>query len=336
MVDIGTASGTTEVSRVTVNEVPGTTTVIGAGTAGGPSRRVDVFEDAWVRGNARCGVATVVRVHFPDGGSLTTETPRIGTEVSNAELSIIGAGVNNSPNQRLVKVYDNLVISNNVSVLNDLLVTSDVAAGGTLNVTGTTTLNEVDATSLVTTGGVTVGGNLDVGSMAEWHTIRAQNAIVAAGTFHMYDRGAGVITNEVCGFGFSSSFFTPSVAYPPLTGIFSAKLILATPISCPVVVVTPWLVGQYDESNVTTTPLLLAPAIGIPLAVAPTLLIKGLPAGPPGALPAPSFCVQQIEVAFYSVAVGTNFIPGAPVESDPASDLVFDIKVCGCECVLSE
>jgi hypothetical protein len=319
---------------VTVNEVPGTTTVIGSGAAGGPSRRVDVFEDCWVHGNARCGIARVTKLHLPDGGSATTETPRLSTEVSNSELSVIGAGPNNSPNQRLVKVYDNLVVSNNASVSNDVFITGDVAVGGALSVVGATTLVGVNASTLITTSDVTVGGNLDIGSTTEWHNVKAQNAVIAAGTFHVYDRGSGVVANLVCGFGFDGInpiFFTPSAAWPAHIGIFSAKLMLAVPVSCPTVIITPWLIGQYDETNVVTTPVLVLPAAVPPFSLDPVILIKGVASGPAGAVPATTMCVGQVDIAFYSCGLCTNFVP---VNGSPASDLVFDVKVLGGECVL--
>ena len=72
MVNIGSAPGSSNVAKVTVlPDHPKTMVIIGAdqgpGTADGPSRKVDVYEDVLVHGNAQVGEVSCVRTRWPQG-----------------------------------------------------------------------------------------------------------------------------------------------------------------------------------------------------------------------------------------------------------------------------
>ena len=101
MVDIGTAPGSTNTAKIIVSENhPGTMLVIGADTGApdGPARKVDVFEDVTVHGNACVGEMKMVRARFPQGidGAISQgvddEVPRIEKLSGDERLHIIGGG----------------------------------------------------------------------------------------------------------------------------------------------------------------------------------------------------------------------------------------------------
>lgn len=167
-VDIGTAVGTTNTSRIEVNAAhPGTTLLIGSGDIGGPSRKIDVFEDVRVWGNARAGEVHVVRLRFEQGvdGTITQgvddEVPRILKLSGDARLHIVGGGPLNGPSRDVV-LWDDVRVTNDLVVANDVTVTNDATVGNDLTVTNDTTVG-VDLTvqgNTAVTGTTTSTGNL--------------------------------------------------------------------------------------------------------------------------------------------------------------------------------
>lgn len=168
MIDIGTSPGTTNTSRIEVNAAhPGTTLLIGSGDIGGPSRKIDVFEDVRVWGNARAGEVHVVRLRFEQGvdGTITQgvddEVPRILKLSGDARLHIVGGGPLNGPSRDVV-LWDDVRVTNDLVVANDATVTNDATVGNDLTVTNDTTVG-VDLTvqgDAAVTGSTTSTGNL--------------------------------------------------------------------------------------------------------------------------------------------------------------------------------
>lgn len=315
MIDVGTAPNSTNVAKIIVDpNFPNTLVVIGAdqgpGTANGPSRKTTIFEDLTLRGNLDAGLVRGVKFHLHDGGIVPhmTGIPRISTEVSISEMSIIGAGRVDIPNVRLVKVYDNLMVANE------------------LDVDGITNLN--GGASVM--GAIDTTGDINAGSVGAWQTVRSQNMVYASGTFHLYDRGAGVVCKQCCGFGFDATLpvnFGMNVNYAPLAGFPPVVMVmLDRSIAQSVISVTPWMVAQYDE---TTPPGVLPQLVAwaappILQETHPYVTIKGA-ANPAGAIPTVNIA-QQIEVFF---ATDDPIIPFIPTNGSPAVDLVFDITVAG-------
>jgi len=320
MVDVGTAPGSTNVAKLVVlPNFPNTLVVIGAdqgpGTSNGPSRKVEIFEDLTLKGNLDGGVVRAVRFHLHDGGVVPhmTETPRLSTEVSSSELSIIGAGRADIPNARSVKIYDNLTVARDLVVSNGM------------DVTGTSLLSG----GLTVVGDVAVDGDVNVGALGNWHTVKAKNVVYASGTFHLYDRGSGAVAKMCCGYGFDAITpiaFLPggNANYGPLTGLPVAVVKLDASIAQAVVSITPWVLGQYNElTPPTVPPVFMATAAPFPDVAWATLTVKG-DANPTGALPSVTNAAQQIEIAFWE---GASFI--VPVFGAPATDIVFDLTVTG-------
>lgn len=330
MIDVGVAPGTTENSRLAVDEIPSALAVIGAGEALGPSRLVYIADDVRVAGNVRAGEMHAVRVRWEQGtdGTITQggddEVPRIEKLVGDSRLHIIGGGPLGGPGRDIV-LWDDARITNDLVVVNDATIQGDASVSGALTVTTDITADNVNVET----------GDVNVGTIGSWGKVKAENAIYAAGTFHVWEtRGGGpILMRQVCGFGFDLVtpilFETPGPhTVAPLSGLAVAMLTLEEPVACPVVVVTPWLPGHYDETP-GTFPLPLSGAAAPPLVANHSM--RGLPTGPDGAAPAPDFCVQQVEVHFAT----TSGTPYVPVDGETPLDLVFDVKVCGCQCALT-
>ncbi len=360
MIDIGTAPGTTNTSRIEVNAAhPGTTLLIGAGVVGGPSRKIDVFEDVLVHGNARAGEVHVVRLRLEQGvdgvidEGVDDEVPRILKLTGDARLHVIGGGPLNGPGRDIV-LWDDVRITNDLVVANDATITNDVTVGNDATVTNDLTVGvDLSVQGLSTlTGNVTMDGDLDVGATDAWGRVRAENAVYAAGTWHLHNRGGPDILNLVCGFGWdvsgagahgntSSTFVQHDFQNAPYAGSNVAMLVMDTPIECATAVITMYRVGEYDPTLTLAagTPVLVSsgtfptPPDNV---VLPQLVVKGLanpgPGGSPGVIQIVN-CAQQVEIEFYNLG-GIATIPAPGVEGPPANadDFVFDIKVCGCPC----
>ena len=349
MVDIGTAPGSTNTAKIIVSENhPGTMLIIGADTGApdGPARKIDVFEDVEVHGNACVGEMKMVRARWPQGtdGSISEgvddEVPRIQKLAGDERLHIIGGGPLSGPGRDIV-LWDDVRVVNDLTVANDLSVNNNATVVGNLTVN---TAAVVGTTLTVNgTGPHTLGGGVDlapssdvnVGNVTGWGRVFAENAVYAAGTFHVYNRGVLDIIDFKCGFGFdvTPASFGLNVVSAQHVGINVAMLHLDDTIECASVVVTPWILGQYNEA--VAMPVLVAPCVAPCMMVAPGITVKGFPVSPNGVLPTATTCpVQQIEIAFWELDnCATDFVPTAPVELTPGIDLVFDVKICGCACI---
>ena len=318
MVNIGSAPGSSNVAKVTVlPDHPKTMVIIGAdqgpGTADGPSRKVDVYEDVLVHGNAQVGEVSCVRTRWPQGvdgiihEGVDDEVPRIEKIPGDKKLHVIGGGNMLGP-ERGVVLHDDAEVVRNLEV------------GGLTELNGgVSVMGAIDAT-----------GDVNAGAAGDWHTVRAQNMVYASGTFHIYDRGAGIVCKQCCGYGFDATLpinFAMNVNYAPLMGFPPVVMImLDAPIVQSAVSVTPWLVAQYDE---TSPPGILPILTGwapppILQETHPYVTIKGI-ANPAGALPMGPLA-QQIEIFF---ATDDPIIPFIPTPGSPSVDLVFDINVMG-------
>lgn len=184
MVDVGTAPGTTETSRVEVNAAhPGTMLIIGAGDTGGPSRKIDVFEDVRVWGNARVGEMHVVRLRLEQGtdGVITQgvddEVPRVIKLSGDERLHVIGGGPLGGPGRDVV-LWDDVRVTNDLVVVNDATITNDGTVGNDLSVVNDATVG-VD---------LAVGGNVTVtGNTATTGTTTSTGNLIKAGV-----NGAGL------------------------------------------------------------------------------------------------------------------------------------------------
>lgn len=346
MVDIGTAPGSTNTARIIVSENhPGTMLVIGADTGApdGPARKIDVFDDVTVHGNACVGELKCVRARWEQGidGTITEgvddEVPRIEKLAGDERLHVIGGGPLAGPGRDIV-LWDDVRVANDLTVVNDLNVNNDATVVGDLTVNTAATVGTtltVNGTGPHTFGGdveLTPGADLKLGDdTSGWGKLSAENAVYAAGTFHLYDRGSGPVIDLKCGFGFAGTpaFFGANTSLPALgpLGPVIVMLVLDDTIDCAATIVTPWALGHYDETTPTMpVPLALNPA---PTAcVTPLILGKGFPPGPLGIGVTPTSCpVQQVEMMFMD-STCTPFVPdsGTPV------DLVFEVKICGCAC----
>jgi len=319
MVDIGISPGTTEMARLVVDEVSGTLAIVGAGVAGGPSRRVDVFEDMRVRGNLQVGEMRAVRARWEQGvdgaihAGADDEVPRVEKLAGDPNLHMIGGGPLGGPNR-------NIVIHDNLNVANDVNVEHDVAVGHDLAVRGAIEGNSVGAQYVTGVAGVAAG------TPAGWTMLYGQNMVYAAGTFHLYDRGGGVICKQCCGYGFDASTpitFAPNVNYlpfgaSPLAGVSLVRVMLDAPVMQGVICIESWHAGLYDETTPPgILPLFLSSGGWLPLNH--DVVIKGI-ADRGGATPMGPMA-HQIEVLFS--VMGTPFVPV------PGTDLVFDIVVIG-------
>jgi hypothetical protein len=343
MVQIGTAPGSSNIAQIIVSENhPGTMLIIGADTGApdGPGRKIDVFEDVQVHGNLSVGELNAVRARFPQGidGSINQgvddEVPRIEKLAGDERLHIIGGGPLGGPGRDVV-LWDDVRVTNDLVVANDATVTQNATVAGNLTVNNAVTVGTtltVNGTGPHTFGGdidASPGSDLNLGDAATgWGQVKAENAVYAAGVFHLYDRGGGPVIDLKCGFGWDAvpAFFGTS-NFPPLAGLPLVMLVLDAPIDCATTVVTPWVLGEYDETT-PSNPVIIAVEPSCP-AVQPHIVHKGFPPAPTGSNPTDTSCpIQQIEIVFFDAAC-SPFTP-----SPPASpiDLVFDVKVCGCEC----
>lgn len=352
MVDIGTAPGSSNTAKIIVSENhPGTMLIIGADTGApdGPARKIDVFEDVEVHGNACVGELKAVRVRWAQGtdGNLSQgvddEVPRIEKLAGDERLHIIGGGPLNGPGRDIV-LWDDVRVTNDLTVVGDATVNNDVTVGNNATVNGAA----VVGTTLTVngTGPHSFGGDLDIAAGSDvslgdapggWGRVFAENAVYAAGTFHLYDRGSGPVIELKCGFGFDvvPAFFGTSTTHAPLTGLGAVvtKIVLEDTIDCATCVVTPWILGHYDETT-AGNPVVIAvepPCSG----VVPHIVHKGFPPAAAGAAAVPTSCpLQQIELVFMEVDTCTPFAPAPLVEAGPGpTDLVFDVKVCGAACI---
>jgi len=352
---VGIALDTTETARISIDEVAGTTTIIGSGTALGPGRRIDLFEDVIVHGNLEVlGYSRVSYIKFPDGGA-GTETPRISIEVAADELSIIGAGITGSPYQRVVRIYDNLEVSYNFTVGNDTVLNGSVTVDSEATATPLITLEPVVGNAR---GDISFGTTRtsepsspsegDVWYNSTDHELKVFDGttavhlnsdippVHAAGTFHAHTRGGITHIDLVGGHGWHA---TPAMwgahlsVGPPYVGFSVAMLALSVPILGASITVTPWIPGHYDEATPpeTNRPLLaLSPSVTVWTA---QILAKGAPPNPLGAALPSSICAQQIDLAFFD---NTGAHVPAPLDPNPGvvepSDIMFDVHVVGSPC----
>lgn len=343
MIDIGTAPGSSNVARIVVDpDHPGTMMVIGAdtGAPNGPGRKIDIFEDVQAHGNLRCGELHCIRARWEQGvdgvinEGVDDEVPRIEKLAGDRRLHVIGGGPLSGPGREVVLwddatvardlgVTNDVVIGNDLTVVNDLTVNNEMLVGTTLTVngTGSSTFN----------GLVVCKDDLEVGEANNWGTVQAQNAVAAAGTFHIYEeRGGGSLVVKLTnGYGFDlvPGFFLPAGngVHAPAAGIPVAVIALDTQIDVSSITVTPWILGHYDETVSTPgTPMLIAQH-GL-VEVIPMVTVKSPVVQPGGGTPTGDRFVQQIEVAFYSAALTSYLVPQ---DGAPPLDFVFDVQICG-------
>lgn len=342
MVDIGIAPSTTETARLVVDEIDGSLAVIGAGTLGGPSRRVDIFEDVRVRGNLQSGEVYGTRFRLDQGvdGTLTAgvddEVPRLEKLGGDEKLHIVGGGPLFGPN-RTVTIHDDLQIIDDLSIGSDLSIIGTGTAQTNFNVVNDLAVgNDVTVTGEVSANVMTSTGIVSAGEVGSWSQLKAENAVYAAGTFHVYNRGSGTVARLICGFGWDDTdpilIAGPRVDGPTISYQFPS-LILTQSIYNPTMTITPWLVGEYDESLTAQPPLLLS-ATSNPLLthIVPMSLVRGPVGGLSGATPGSDFCVQQVDVAFFDTG-GNSFVSLADDGGGQPADLVFDVTIVGAECL---
>lgn len=157
--------------------------------------------------------------------------------------------------------------------------------------------------------------------------IEAQNVPAAYGRVHLYDRGSGVEQRVSCNtFGLNS----PNAIGHSGNGEYS--IFLDPGVTCPVVHVTPWIPGHYDEAE---------PLVDMPEPLndldTPGFLtanIRRINAGVEGA---PADCVTTIilQVHLTQTDGSTSLYNVEPAAESPppvAHDAIFDITVYGCPC----
>lgn len=149
MIDVGTAPGSSNVAKIIVSENhPGTMLIIGADTGApdGPARKIDVFEDVQVHGNACVGELKAVRVRWAQGvdGTINQgeddEVPRIEKLAGDERLHIIGGGPLNGPGRDVV-LWDDVRVTNDLNVAGSLTLGSGTAIKALL--TGSATVDPV-------------------------------------------------------------------------------------------------------------------------------------------------------------------------------------------------
>jgi hypothetical protein len=185
------------------------------------------------------------------------------------------------------------------------------------------------------------GGNWRVGSQGDaWFSgvdvgcgkIYASNAAIAGGRVHIFQRGQDPVSVNIwCGWGLQIE--NPVVwIYAPFGPIFVARVSFSNAVTCPIIKVTPWLAGQYDERQMglfnyseqghTNSPLM-------PLTVLEPQIVQVIPL--PG-----THCVVGFDVYFQYCEMGSPAVQ-APYEvysmqEGTCHDLVFDFEVLGCVC----
>ena len=301
----------------------------------GNMRKVKIYDNLEVKWNATVANNMTITNNETVGGTLQVDgTVTVGTSSVTISDSDVGTVSRNGDMEIATVGVSDLTLD-----------VGDASAQVITSINGTPVIRTSNTD-------VNVGVQLDVGAINNWHRIRAENAVYAAGTWHLHDRFSGTALNLICGFGWdisnpgargntSSTFVQHDFNAPTLAGSNVAMLVLEQTIDCASAVVTMWRVDQYNESASLANGVPVPLGATLPSApdnvVLPQLMVKGLANPGQGGSPGATInrCVQQIEIEFYNLA-GAAVVPLAPVELTAGRDFVFDIKVCGCECVVEE
>jgi hypothetical protein len=162
--------------------------------------------------------------------------------------------------------------------------------------------------------------------------VYASNTAIAGGRVHIFQRGQdpiSVITS--CSWGLQAENPVAWTA-SPFGPVYVARVSFRSPVSCPIVKITPWLAGQYDERQAglfnyveqghSNSPLLP------PTALEPHIIQL---------IPLPGMhCVVSFDVYFQYCVWGSPAEQGSyevmSMQEGPCHDLVFDFEVLGCIC----